>query len=134
MTQPLRIAAVSIAKCLCVEMNDNLGRIIGYYVSMNPNFGINKKIFIKITGIFMEELIHKNIDYSHIIIDEFHERDIDIDLVLTLIKWYFEHNPYSKIKLISMSATFAEYLKDINKKEVPIVIIQETLYTIYQYL
>ena len=138
MTQPRRIAAVSIAKRLSVEMSDNLGRIIGFHVSMNPHFGINTKIFVKTTGIFMEELIHKNLDYTHIIIDEVHERDIYVDLVLALIKWYFEHNPDSKIKLILMSATiaegsFAEYLKDINKKDVPVVKIQETLHTVYQF-
>ena len=50
----------------------------------------------------MEELIHKNLDYTHIIIDEVHERDIYVDLVLALIKWYFEHNPKSNIKPLSL--------------------------------
>ena len=138
MTQPRRIAAVSIAKRLSVEMNEKLGDKIGYHVSMNPHFGINTNIFVKTTGIFMEELIHKNLDYTHIIIDEVHERDIYVDLVLALIKWYFEHNQDSQIKLILMSATiaessFAEYLRDINKKEVPVVKIKETLHTVYSF-
>ena len=138
MTQPRRIAAVSIAKRLADEMHERLGGKIGYHVSMNPNFGVDTKIFVKTTGIFMEELIHKNLDYTHIIIDEVHERDIYVDLVLALIKWYFDHNPDSKIKLILMSATiaegsFAEYLKDINGKDVPVIKIHETLHTVYQY-
>ena len=86
MTQPRRIAAVSIAKRLAEEMGDKLGKKVGYHVSMNPNFGLDTKIFVKTTGIFMEELIHKNLEYSHIIIDEVHERDIYVDLVLALVK------------------------------------------------
>ena len=138
MTQPRRIAAVSIAKRLADEMHERLGGKIGYHVSMNPNFGLDTKIFVKTTGIFMEELIHKNLEYTHIIIDEVHERDIYVDLVLALIKWYFEHNKDSKIKVILMSATiaegsFAEYLKDINGGQVPVIKIKENMHTVYQY-
>ena len=138
MTQPRRIAAVSIAKRLADEMHERLGGKIGYHVSMNPNFGLETKIFVKTTGIFMEELIHKNLEYTHIIIDEVHERDIYVDLVLALIKWYFEHNPQSKIKVILMSATiaegsFADYLKDINGGQVPVIKIKENIHTVYQF-
>ena len=138
MTQPRRIAAVSIAKRLAEEMGDKLGKKVGYHVSMNPNFGLDTKIFVKTTGIFMEELIHKNLEYSHIIIDEVHERDIYVDLVLALVKWYFGNNKDSKIKLILMSATiaegsFADYLRDINGKEVPIIKIHETLHTVMHF-
>ena len=138
MTQPRRIAAVSIAKRLADEMHERLGGKIGYHVSMNPNFGPDTKIFVKTTGIFMEELIHKNLEYTHIIIDEVHERDIYVDLVLALIKWYFENNRESKIKLILMSATiaedsFADYLRDINGREVPIIKIHETMHTVLHF-
>ena len=131
MTQPRRIAAVSIAKRLAVEMKEKLGKKIGYHVSMNPRISAETKIFVKTTGIFMEELIHKNLEYTHIIIDEVHERDIYVDLVLALIVYYFEKNPKSKIKVILMSATiaedkFAKYLEDINKGKVPIIRVQES--------
>lgn len=131
MTQPRRIAAVSIAKRLAQEMNEKLGGKIGYHVSMNPKIGPDTKIFVKTTGIFMEELIHNNLEYSHIIIDEVHERDIYVDLVLALIKNYFKINPKSEIRVILMSATiaedfFADYLKDINGSKVPIIKIRET--------
>ena len=54
---------------------------------MNPNFSKETRILVvETTGIFMEELIHKNLQYSHIILDKVHERDIFVDLVLALIK------------------------------------------------
>ena len=138
MTQPRRIAAVSIAKRLAEEMRLKLGYKIGFHVSMNPNFCKDTKILVETTGVFMEELIHNNLDYSHIILDEVHERDIFVDLVLALIKWYFEKNPNSKIKLILMSATiaersFAEYLKSINGGQIPIIKIKESLHTVKEF-
>ena len=138
MTQPRRIAAVSIAKRLSNEMGLKLGNKIGFHVSMNSNFCKDTRIVVETTGIFMEELIHKNIEYSHIILDEVHERDINVDLVLALIKWYFENNPSSKTKLILMSATiaersFAEYLKEVNGKDIPIIRIKESLHKIHEF-
>ena len=138
MTQPRRIAAVSISKRLAEEMGEQLGKKIGFHVSMNSNFSNETKILVETTGIFLEELIHKNMEYTHIIIDEVHERDIYIDLVLALIKWYFEQNPRSRIKIILMSATikeneFARYLKNINGDEIPIIRIEESPHQIYQF-
>ena len=138
MTQPRRIAAVSISKRLAEEMGEKLGEKIGYHVSMNHKYSSQTKILVETTGVFLEELIHKNFDYTHIILDEVHERDIYVDLVLAMIKWYFEENPRSSIKIILMSATiaeekFANYLKDINGGEVPIIRINESLHQIYEF-
>ena len=137
-TQPRRIAALTLAKRLSQEMQKTLGGMVGYHVSKNPRISHNTKIFVKTTGIFFEELIHKNLEYTHIIIDEVHERDIYIDLVLALIKWYFEQNPGSKIKIILMSATiseeqFANYLKRVNGGEIPIIRIEESPHKIFQF-
>jgi len=110
-TQPRRIAAVSIAKRLSVEMKFALGGIVGYHVGMRPEFNANEtKILIVTTGIFLQRIIHeKNLDeFTHIILDEVHERDIDIDFVLVLIKHILKTN--SKIKLILMSATISTHL------------------------
>ena len=138
MTQPRRIAAVSISKRLAEEMCERLGEKIGYHVSMNHKFSLETKILVVTTGVFLEELIHKNLEYTHIILDEVHERDIYIDLVLALIKWYFEENPRSRIKIILMSATiaenrFADYLKSINGGEVPIIRIKESIHKIFEF-
>ena len=131
-TQPRRIAAISIANRLSFERGTKLGKLIGYHVSMIQNFSFETNIFVKTTGIFLEELLHnEELKYSYIILDEVHERDLYIDLVLALLKKYFEEFPKSNIKLILMSATiaeldFARYLKDSNfNKDVPIIRIKE---------
>ena len=139
-TQPRRIAAISIAKRLSYEMKTKLGELIGYHVSMISNFSKNTKIFVKTTGVFLEELLHNNItEYSYIIIDEVHERDLYVDLVLALLKNYFYAFPDCNIKVILMSATiaekdFAKYLDDINNgNEVPIIKIKENWHKVNDY-
>ena len=136
MTQPRRIAATSIAKRLSDERKTNLGDLIGYQVSMISRISKNTKIFVKTTGVFLEELLHNNLDYNYIILDEVHERDIYVDLVLALLKVYFEEHNENEKKIILMSATiaeetFADYLKDINyDKDIPIIKIKENVHKI----
>ena len=118
-TQPRRIAAISIAKRLSYEMKNKLGELVGYQVSMISHISKNTQIFVKTTGVFLEELLHDKIEYSYILLDEVHERDLYVDLVLALLKNYFNNFPNSKTKVILMSATiaeneFANYLKEIN--------------------
>ena len=133
-TQPRRIAAISIAKRLSFEMNSKLGELIGYRVSMIKNISNSTKIFVETTGLFLEELLHNNLDYNYIILDEVHERDLYVDLVLALLKDYFKIFPKSDVKLILMSATiseneFVKYLTEINynNKKVPIIRVEEKL-------
>ena len=110
-TQPRRIAAVSIAKRLKEELNVNLGVEVGYHVGRNPVFDSEKtKILIVTTGIFLQRIIHEKElpNISHVILDEVHERDIDIDFVMILIKHILRKHP--NLKLILMSATISTHL------------------------
>jgi len=106
-TQPRRIAAVSIAKRLCQELKCQLGKEVGYHVGLNPNYNQDTRIIICTTGIFLQKLINDNSikDYAYIIIDEVHERDCDIDLLLVLLKHLIRKTP--QVKLILMSATIS---------------------------
>ena len=111
-TQPRRIAAVSIAKRLSSELKGKIGDLVGYHVGMNPYYNSEKsQIIIKTTGIFLEELVHEKNNmnnYTHLILDEVHERDINIDFVLVLVKHFLNEN--KNIKLILMSATISPVL------------------------
>jgi HrpA-like RNA helicase len=123
-TQPRRIAAVSIAKRLCEELNIGLGKEVGYHVGRSPVFDSDKtKILIVTTGIFLQRLIHEKElpEISHVILDEVHERDIDIDFVMILIKHILRNHP--NLKLILMSATistelFANYFSKDNIEKI----------------
>ena len=109
-TQPRRIAATSIANRLTKEFNLNPhDKLIGYHVGMEPNFNSSTQILIVTTGIFLQRLVNERTinDYTHIIIDEVHERDVDIDFVLIILKHYLKG---TNVKLILMSATISTVL------------------------
>ena len=137
-TQPRRVAALNISKRLSYELDCKVGELVGYHIGMEPVYNSQMtKIFIKTTGIFLEELIHnaEQMTYTHIILDEVHERDINIDLVLIMIKDLLKKR--QNIKVILMSATiktesFANYFADVtkDKKHPPIIEIKENLFKI----
>lgn len=137
-TQPRRLAAISIANRLSKELKFRIGDLVGYQVGLNSLFNKYKtRIIVKTTGLFLEEIIHEknSLTYTHIILDEVHERDINIDFLLILIKKYISDNP--NVKVILMSATistqlFQDYfsLKEDNTPKVPIFEIKEHIFNI----
>lgn len=89
-TQPRRIAAVNIAKRVSQEIGEKVGQTVGYHVGMarRKTPGVTKILFMT-TGIFLQRLVN-NPDslrsYTHLIMDEVHERDLDIDFSLVVVK------------------------------------------------
>ena len=108
-TQPRRIAVLNIAERLCYEMGCKKGELVGYHYPLSEIIMSKKtEIMVVTTGIFLEELIHDETriyKYTHIILDEVHERDQQIDLVMFLVKLHLKKNP--NMKLILMSATIS---------------------------
>ena len=134
-TQPRRIAAITIAERIQLEMITKLNQynlppdinarnLVGYRVRLHSTENPKSKIILMTTGILLEKIIHSKSDlseYSHIIIDEVHERDINIDFALVLLKYILKKN--RDIKLILMSATispelFANYFSESSIEQV----------------
>lgn len=84
-----------------------LGKLVGYQVGMDPHFSGETKILFVTTGIFLQRLIHERekffCEFTHIVMDEVHERDIDIDFALIIVKHFLKVFP--EVKLVLMSAT-----------------------------
>lgn len=90
------------------EFKEKVNRAVGYKVRFDDQSHAHNKITYCTDGILLQNY---NVDYDLLIIDEAHERSLNIDLLLSLYK-YFD----KKIKLIIMSATidlskFIEYFK-----------------------
>ncbi|KAF3926142.1 hypothetical protein ABW21_db0201611 [Orbilia brochopaga] len=112
-TQPRRIAATSVAERVAAERNEPLRQTIGYHVRFDaktapPQGSIN----FCTTGILLQQLRSDSETalrgISHIIIDEVHERDIQIDFLMVLLKRVMkerEKNGLPPIKIVLMSAT-----------------------------
>lgn len=130
-TQPRRIAAISVAERVAKERGESIGSTVGYQVRFeNKAPQPNGSITFCTTGVFLrrlqsalgdEESSNTFLDsLTHIILDEVHERDLETDLLLVVLKRLLaERKRMNKreIKLVLMSATidpkmFCEYFAD----------------------
>ncbi|KAI5180132.1 pre-mRNA-splicing factor ATP-dependent RNA helicase DHX15/PRP43 [Nematocida sp. AWRm80] len=114
-SQPRRIAAISIAKRVSEEMKTTLGTLVGYSVRFEECTSNSTKIKYVTDGTLIRDFIDDPLvsKYKAVIIDEVHERTINIDLLLGLVKDAISAR--KDLKVIIMSATlatnkFLEYL------------------------
>lgn len=105
-TQPRRIAAKSIADRVCQEHDWEIGSLVGYQIGLETKTTPDTCITYCTSGVLLQKLIHERslVKYSHIIIDEAHERDADTDLLLMMIR-NLMRKEQSYFRLIVMSAT-----------------------------
>ncbi|XP_055332772.1 probable ATP-dependent RNA helicase spindle-E [Paramacrobiotus metropolitanus] len=117
-TQPRRIAATSIARRVCFERGWTLGQLVGYHVGLDRQTTQSTRLTYCTTGVFLEKIISmKNLNmYTHVFLDEVHERDQDTDLALMLVRQMMRENS-PNVQAILMSATLevqkmSEYFKE----------------------
>ncbi|CAE8620502.1 unnamed protein product, partial [Polarella glacialis] len=121
-TQPRRMAAVTLAKRVAAVMGEELGQTVGYRISGDS---IDGRLCFVTTGYLLQRLVNNPEDfgrYTHVILDEVHERGVDADLLSMLIKLLMHCCP--EVKLIVMSATlqadlFAKYFAPLSPNNRP---------------
>lgn len=72
-----------------MELQDRVGNKVGYQVGMESRTSPETRVLFMTTGIFLMRLVNSPDSlhrYSHIIMDEVHERDLDIDFSLVVLK------------------------------------------------
>lgn len=106
-TQPRRIAAISVANRVANERDWRLGGIVGYQVGMDKRISEDTRLTYMTTGILLQLLIARKSlgEWTHIIIDEVHERDLETDLLLLVIKKIMVDTANDSTRIILMSAT-----------------------------
>lgn len=86
-TQPRRISAVSVAERVAYERNENIGESVGYSVrfeSMLPRpFG---SVMFCTIGVLLRKLEGGLRGVSHVIVDEIHERDVNSDFIMVVLR------------------------------------------------
>ena len=104
-TQPRRIAARALAARLASELGTTVGGAVGYQVRFNDRSGPDCRVKLMTDGILLKELeSDRNLyRYDTLIIDEAHERSLNIDLLLGVLKRVLEKR--HDLKLIVTSAT-----------------------------
>ncbi|KAI9842359.1 MAG: DEAH-box RNA helicase prp16 [Sclerophora amabilis] len=104
-TQPRRVAAMSVAKRVSEEMEITLGRLVGYAIRFEDCTSDETAIKYMTDGVLLREsLVEPDLDkYSCIIMDEAHERALNTDVLMGLIKKVLARR--RDLKLIVTSAT-----------------------------
>lgn len=122
-TQPRRIAARSIANRVAEELHSTVGDLVGYKVRFSDQVGDKTLVKLMTDGILLNE-IHRDRRLSHydtIIVDEAHERSLNVDFLLGYLKNLLPKRP--DLKVIITSATidterFAEHFDNAPVVEV----------------
>ena len=116
-TQPRRIAARTVAARIATELNSPLGKLVGYKVRFSDQTHPDTRIKLMTDGILLAETQQDPLlrAYQTIIIDEAHERSLNIDFLLGYLKQLLPRRP--DLKLIITSATidaqrFASHFND----------------------
>lgn len=119
-TQPRRIAARTVADRISSELKVSLGNEVGYQIRFNDNS--NEKTFIKLMtdGILLAELAHDKYlsRYEVIIIDEAHERSLNIDFLLGYLKLILPKRPDLKVIITSATIDVERFSKHFNRAPV----------------
>ena len=104
-TQPRRIAARTVADRIAAELKTDLGSVVGYKVRFADTTSDNTLIKVMTDGILLTEMQRDRqlLRYDTLIIDEAHERSLNIDFILGYLKQLLPRRP--DLKVIITSAT-----------------------------
>lgn len=104
-TQPRRIAARSVAARIAEELKTELGESVGYKIRFDDKLNKNSHIKVMTDGILLAEIQNDPFlqNYDTLIIDEAHERSLNIDFILGYLKQLLPKRP--DLKVIITSAT-----------------------------
>ena len=123
-TQPRRVAAMSVAARVADEMGVKLGNEVGYAIRFEDNTSDKTVLKYMTDGMLLREFMTEPDlgGYSAIIIDEAHERGVNTDILLALLKDLARERP--ELKVLISSATmnakgFSDYFDGANIFNIP---------------
>ncbi|MFI9510277.1 ATP-dependent RNA helicase HrpA [Nocardia sp. NPDC052566] len=134
-TQPRRLAARTVAERIAEELGTELGDVIGYTVRFTDQASERTLVKLMTDGILLAEIQRDRLlrRYDTIIIDEAHERSLNIDFLLGYLKQLLPRRP--DLKVIITSATidpelFANHFIDASGTPAPIVEVSGRSYPV----
>ncbi|PPF86801.1 ATP-dependent RNA helicase HrpA [Clavibacter michiganensis] len=129
-TQPRRLAARTISERIAEELGGEVGQLVGYQVRFTDKVSADTRIKLMTDGILLNELQRDRLlkKYDTIIIDEAHERSLNIDFLLGYLKQLLPRRP--DLKLIITSATIDPQSFSKHFGDAPIVEVSGRTYPV----
>jgi len=129
-TQPRRLAARSVATRVAEEIGTPLGELVGYQVRFEDHSGDASLIKLMTDGILLAETQHDRFleKYDTIIVDEAHERSLNIDFLLGYLKTLLPRRPDLKLIITSATIDLERFSKHFNNA--PIIEVSGRTYPV----
>ncbi len=129
-TQPRRIAARTVADRIAEELGEPIGKSVGYKIRFNDKTHAESLIKLMTDGILLAESQNDPYlnQYDTIIIDEAHERSLNIDFLLGYLKWLLPKRP--DLKVIITSATIDTQRFSTHFNNAPIIEVSGRTYPV----
>lgn len=129
-TQPRRIAARSVAQRLAQELGTTLGAGVGYQVRFHDQVSEHSRIKVMTDGILLSEIHQDRLlqRYDTLIIDEAHERSLNIDFLLGYLHRILPQRP--DLKLIITSATLESERFSRHFRQAPVIEVSGRSYPV----
>ena len=134
-TQPRRIAARTVAERIASELHQKIGESVGYAIRFDDRVSETTAVKLMTDGILLAEMQRDRFlnKYDTIIIDEAHERSLNIDFLLGYLKRLLPKRP--DLKVIITSATidpesFAAHFADADGNPAPIIEVSGRTYPV----
>ncbi|XP_038905171.1 DExH-box ATP-dependent RNA helicase DExH1 isoform X2 [Benincasa hispida] len=123
-TQPRRISAISVAARISSERGENLGETVGYQIRLEAKQSAQTRLLFCTTGVLLRQLVQdpQLTGVSHLLVDEIHERGMNEDFLLIILRNLLPRRP--DLRLILMSATinadlFSKYFGNAPTLHIP---------------
>ncbi|MEC5320358.1 ATP-dependent RNA helicase HrpA [Brenneria populi subsp. brevivirga] len=129
-TQPRRLAARTVADRIAAELETPLGGCVGYKVRFNDRMGDNTLVKLMTDGILLAEIQQDRLlmQYDTLIIDEAHERSLNIDFILGYLRQLLPKRP--DLKIIITSATIDPQRFSRHFADAPIIEVSGRTYPV----
>ena len=125
-TQPRRLAARTVAERIAEELQVEIGQEVGFQVRFTGQVSRSTKVKLMTDGILLAEIQRDKLlrKYNAIIIDEAHERSLNIDFILGYLKRILPQRPDLKIIITSATIDPQRFAKHFGTEEEPSPIIE----------
>lgn len=130
LTQPRRIAAVSIAQRIASELGEECGQSVGYKIRFEEKSSAEPLIKVMTDGILLAETVKDRdlLAYDTLIVDEAHERSLNIDFILGYLRTLLARRKDLKVIITSATIDTAKFSEAFNNA--PVIKVSGRMYPV----